>query len=214
MHHSLQNVALLIVLLVSLVITSPTPLGGISLDSQIRTDRDLSASDASASSGPLGPPRPGPSVPDDITIDFTQESSRLQQAPCLMTAATMVAKLAAEYYDGVLPDRRTEFHDYRNPQLQIVVSSVSTRDRIARRYVLWAMGRIMNDMAIHDNFRATLAVLSYQGHSIGGIWFIAVTNDHFTISANTTQSLNDLTLSSNTTVNDPSNTSLEWAFGF
>lgn len=113
-----------------------------------------------------------------------------------MSATNVIAEIAIGGFYRALPEHKTIFREPRNSHLSITVSSVAANVRIQRRFVIWAMVRIMNAMVVENKFYAVTASLYDGGTNVGTIIFEDPTDFPPGISSNgttnTTQSTDSL----------------------
>ena len=117
---------------------------------------------------------PIPWGPDTFSCR-TESETRLpiEREAAFMSSIYFLAEQALENFDGQMPSHRIVFRDPRYPRLSIAASSPSSAERLQRKYVLWAMARILNQMARDNQFFGSRYTMRFRGRYVGSVFFIA-----------------------------------------
>lgn len=111
--------------------------------------------------------------PEEFDVNTERESVPIPRDAIFVTAIRFVAEQAAEDFRGQLPRPSLIFRDPNHPSLSIAVSSPGPRRLVKRKFVLWAMARILSHMINHDAFRGSIYTLRWRDVVVGRVLFVA-----------------------------------------
>ena len=142
----------------------------------IRGPQETNATLASAYNGSLSDAPPVPWGPDEFTFNIDRTSTPMNILDCYMFIIELLSQLCQEDFDGQMPE---DINRFQNPKYPHVVLSAAARGqgrKLPRRYVLWGIARIMNNLVQHKTptFHGGVYGLKWGGRPVGRILLISI----------------------------------------
>ena len=136
-----------------------------------------------------------PGGPNDLSIVLEAQYGPLEELSCLVSAFRVVSQLAQENWRGKLP---RAVNTFRQRDYGITIRArISDLERVERRWVVWAIARLMDRLVQERRFRAIRVGLYWIGVRVGSLALLASTpsseafSNHTNIA--TTQSVSEQT---------------------
>ncbi|KAL8865541.1 MAG: hypothetical protein Q9198_009273, partial [Flavoplaca austrocitrina] len=105
--------------------------------------------------------------PQIFTVDVSDEStSPIDRRIFFITTVQALAAQAPLDFNGPLP-ADIVFSLPQFPNLRIGIYSTDAQRPILRKYVFWALARIMQEMISRDRFQSALFIMKWRGRGLG-----------------------------------------------
>ncbi|KAI4276908.1 MAG: hypothetical protein LQ337_002155 [Flavoplaca oasis] len=105
--------------------------------------------------------------PQIFTIDISDElTSPIDRRIFFITTVQLLAAQAPLDFNGPLP-ADIVFSLPQFPNLRIAIYSTNAQRPILRKYVFWALTRIMQEMITRDRFQSALFIMKWRGRGLG-----------------------------------------------
>ena len=111
--------------------------------------------------------------PDEFDVTTERVTVPIPRDAVFVTTIRFVAEQAAQDFSGRLPRQMVVFRDPSYPSFSIAVSSLSPTHFVKRKYMLWAMARILNHMIADDAFKGSFFRLRWRDEVVGRVLFVA-----------------------------------------